>query len=41
MLAILGISAMAQTSAKGNFEANANIVSFCQINAQDSSFCFQ
>lgn len=38
MLSILGTSTMAQNSAKSDFEASANIESFCQINAQDINF---
>lgn len=38
VLAMLGTSAMAQTIAKGNFEASASIESFCQINAADINF---
>lgn len=38
ILAIIGTSAMAQSSAKGTMQASANIESFCQINAQDINF---
>lgn len=38
ILSILGTSAFAQSSTKGNFEASASIESFCQINAADINF---
>lgn len=38
VLAMLGTSAMAQSNAKGNFEASAKMESFCTIQATDINF---
>lgn len=38
LLAMVGSSAFAQSSSKGDFEASASIESFCQINANDINF---
>lgn len=38
MLALIGTSTFAQSTAKGTFESSAKIESFCQINSQDINF---